>query len=904
MISRRAMLRHYHQITAKKSCKNSLIKSRRHTSWERNHQTVSTLARDGTDHNSAVVAAVVMTAAALTSSWNEFSDQTSIATGANISSSRICQCDAVSNPSVPIHRSPTNRKPVHSNSQPRNVMVHRLRSSRGRNLNEKYNVDWKTVLGEGAYGSVHPARLAATGEKVALKKITKRYTNTSSFCRETDALLRIYNNGGHPNISGLRDMYEDYDHYYLVMDLVSGGEMFDHLINFGAYSEADAARLMREVASALAFLHGVGVIHADLKPENLLLCSKKREDGTVKIIDFGCALVMKDNVDDNDCQNETSYEDDLSLKGRLSDWIGKLQENTVHNADSKELQFTGTTAYWPPERFSTKSFPDAATDMWAVGIILFIMLTGVHPFDLTGVATDAEIEEQIKKDPSAPITPALTSHLSPSAIDLIKRLFTKDPNERISADEMLSHPWIGGNEATTEIIEKSDEKLSKFKDLKAIIEAGIFSILVEQGSRDMLLSEYTPQMMYKDDRGKLRGAGGKRSEPATSVLKRAFEVFDSEGKGFVSADDMGRVVNTFTGQKLSEKEKKDMLAATTQGHEDDSSDTMSAGLSLSKFSTVFAGLKHKHYPRGHIIFHAGDEGDTMYFINSGKVEIQTRKGQLVHILRHGDFFGEGSLLEVNNKRFSTAKCATPVDVIKIKRSDFEKYINNSQLAKNTLKFRWKARTLADAKALIRLQTNLKTRLFHKGDVVYKEGDKGNSMFFVDEETGGDLDVKHGDVIVHKYMQGESFGESSLLLERPRSSTVTCASDTCYLHEMMNNDFMEFLETSPDTKAMLLNMCRKRLFKKAVKSYSLTHKRGFSNEDLTKAFQEADLDRSGDLGLDEVRKLMHAMDPSIREDDIVELMKFIDVDEDGKLNFDDFKRLFRSFSFDSHEEAYQ
>ena len=99
------------------------------------------------------------------------------------------------------------------------------------------------------------------------------------------------------------------------------------------------------------------------------------------------------------------------------------------------------------------------------------------------------------------------------------------------------------------------------------------------------------------------------------------------------------------------------------------------------------------------------------------------------------------------------------------------------------------------------------------------------------------------------------------------------------------------------------MCRKRLFKKAVKSFSLNNKRGFSNEDLTKAFQEADIDHSGDLGLDEVRKLMHAMDPTIKEKDIVELMKFIDSDEDGKLNFEDFKRLFRSFTFESYEEAY-
>jgi hypothetical protein len=138
----------------------------------------------------------------------------------------------------------------------RNVMLNRLRSAAGRDLHSKYNVDWKTVLGEGAYGSVHPARLACTGEKVALKKISKRHTNSSAFRNETAALLRIYDNGGHPNISGLRDMYEDYSHFFLILDLIKGGEMFDHLSKEGAYSEADSARLIFEVASALAFLHG------------------------------------------------------------------------------------------------------------------------------------------------------------------------------------------------------------------------------------------------------------------------------------------------------------------------------------------------------------------------------------------------------------------------------------------------------------------------------------------------------------------------------------------------------------------------------------------------------------------------------------------------------------------------
>ncbi len=84
-----------------------------------------------------------------------------------------------------------------------------------------------------------------------------------------------------------RDIYEDYSHYYLVLDLISGGEMFDHLINDGPFSEADAARLIRETASALMFLHGIGVLHADLKPENLMLCSAKRVHGTIKVVSTG-----------------------------------------------------------------------------------------------------------------------------------------------------------------------------------------------------------------------------------------------------------------------------------------------------------------------------------------------------------------------------------------------------------------------------------------------------------------------------------------------------------------------------------------------------------------------------------------------------------------------------------------
>ena len=105
-----------------------------------------------------------------------------------------------------------------------------------------------------------------TGEKRALKMIPKSFTDEDSFQKEMDALLRVRESGSHPNICVLKESFEKRGNYYLVMDLISGGEVFDQLAENGAYSEADAARLVRETASAMAYLHGVGLVHADLKP--------------------------------------------------------------------------------------------------------------------------------------------------------------------------------------------------------------------------------------------------------------------------------------------------------------------------------------------------------------------------------------------------------------------------------------------------------------------------------------------------------------------------------------------------------------------------------------------------------------------------------------------------------------
>lgn len=261
-------------------------------------------------------------------------------------------------------------------------------------------------------------------------------------------------------------------------------------------------------------------------------------------------------------------------------------------------------------------------------------------------------------------------------------------------------------------------------------------------------------------------------------MKLVFDVFDEDGKGYVTGADIGRLVTEHTGEVLS-SERTDEFLKSQSGES-----SSAAAVDLSDFSKLFKGLKHKHYPRGHFLFRAGDEGSSMYFLTSGKIEIQTRKGQLVSILRSGDFFGEGSLLE-RARRFTTAKCATPVDVLEIKREDFDRYTRTSSETRHELKRKWRARSLEYAKNLVRLEQHVKTRTLKKGEVVYSEGDVGSSMFRVDDSGQGmhkagdflilallwftsflivsctvdsELEVLHGETPVHRYLPGDSFGE--------------------------------------------------------------------------------------------------------------------------------------------------
>jgi Protein kinase domain len=121
-------------------------------------------------------------------------------------------------------------------------------------LEARYEIDWKQPLGEGTFGKVFKGVDRRTGERVAVKQIFKKLTDNESFQREMEALLRVRQARGHPNICGMRENFDEGEYYYLVLDLIDGGELFDYLIEQGAFSEYEASRLVREVASALAFM--------------------------------------------------------------------------------------------------------------------------------------------------------------------------------------------------------------------------------------------------------------------------------------------------------------------------------------------------------------------------------------------------------------------------------------------------------------------------------------------------------------------------------------------------------------------------------------------------------------------------------------------------------------------------
>jgi len=711
----------------------------------------------------------------------------------------------------------------------------------------KYDVNFNAPpLGEGGFGAVYLAIDKNTGEKLALKKIDKMLTDNDTFLKEMRALLHIKAYGGHPHISALREYFEEGDYYYLILDLVSGGEMFDHLVTLGAYSEADAARLLREVASAMAFLHGIGVVHGDLKPENLMLSTSKSSDCVIKVVDFGCADVL---------QIMEEYYDYLIQDFDYKD-VMLLQRAQKARYDANQVVEISTPAYSPPEVIKgTKKHP--STDMWAIGVILYIMLTGLHPFDFSGQSTDAQMARRIVEHEAPPLRDSpVTSHLSDSALDVIERLMSWDDNTRLTAQQMLDHPWIRGETAKTDIIADSDKKLSLFRKFRTKLEAKIFADILSW-------SNPTPE------EGQIGNNNGAATDirQKTSLLERAFQNLDLDKKGFLDSNDLISI----TGDDDD-----------GGGHEHDDK----TNISLSDFSNLLSeNMKNVYFSKGQTAYNEGDSGNHMYFINSGVIQVATKDGSCKQ-RRQGDFFGEGALLHPKAQRSATITCLTPVHAIQVSREYFEKYLASDTGLKTDLREKDKLRKRQRAKAILRLQSDLKSEYKSKGDFLFKEGESGDELYILEHGT---VDVQIQGNTVFSIGEGGICGEYSVIMGKPRNCDAVCTSPTCKVLTMKTRDFYALLDSSSTTIGCLREMCLRREVRKAL--VRKLRKKFPSVSDLKEAFDAADTDSSGIVSVSELEELLLTYDPTFKPEDIQELFHSMGLDKKSGVCFSEFKKIF-------------
>ncbi|XP_046379252.1 calcium/calmodulin-dependent protein kinase type II delta chain-like isoform X10 [Haliotis rufescens] len=287
----------------------------------------------------------------------------------------------------------------------------------------------KEELGKGAFSIVRRCVQKATGLEFAAKIInTKKLSARDHQKLEREA--RICRLLKHPNIVRLHDSIQDEGFHYLVFDLVTGGELFEDIVAREFYSEADASHCMQQILESVNYCHLHGIVHRDLKPENLLLPSKpenlllasKAKGAAVKLADFGLAI---------------------EVQGDQQAWFG----------------FAGTPGYLSPEVLRKDPY-GKPVDIWACGVILYILLVGYPPFwDEDQHRLYAQIKAGAYDYPSPE-----WDTVTPEAKNLINSMLTVNPAKRITASEALKHPWICQRERVASVVHRQEtvDCLKKF----------------------------------------------------------------------------------------------------------------------------------------------------------------------------------------------------------------------------------------------------------------------------------------------------------------------------------------------------------------------------------------------------------------------------------------------------------
>lgn len=296
--------------------------------------------------------------------------------------------------------------------------------------------------------------------------------------------------------------------------------------------------------------------------------------------------------------------------------------------------------------------------------------------------------------------------------------------------------------------------------------------------------------------------------------------------------------------------------------------------------------KNIFLPAGHVLFKEGDKGDTMYFINSGRVEVSTKEG-FKATTEQGDFFGEGVLLNKQGRRNATIKCITPLHAIEIGRDYFDKYLSGGFETELALRERDRLRRQNRAEDILRLQHRVFDNTIEKGDYIYMKGEEGSDIFFLED---GVIDINVDGHSVYTVRAGELLGEYATIFGRPRNTSAQCVSNHCKLQIMKPKDFESIMKSNPSVRDGLRDVASRREFKKALvyatkKDFPSTEKK------LKEAFEAIDDDGSGEIDLSEVDVLLRKMDNTFTDNDIAHIMNSLDLDGAGTIEWTEFKRVF-------------
>uniref|UniRef100_UPI00398F1B81 calcium/calmodulin-dependent protein kinase type II subunit gamma isoform X1 n=1 Tax=Pristiophorus japonicus TaxID=55135 RepID=UPI00398F1B81 len=275
-------------------------------------------------------------------------------------------------------------------------------------------------LGKGAFSVVRRCVKLSTGQEYAAKIInTKKLSARDHQKLEREA--RICRLLKHPNIVRLHDSISEEGFHYLIFDLVTGGELFEDIVAREYYSEADASQCIHQILESVNHIHQHDIVHRDLKPENLLLASKCKS-AAVKLADFGLAI---------------------EVQGDQQAWFG----------------FAGTPGYLSPEVLRKDPY-GKPVDIWACGVILYILLVGYPPF---WDEDQHKLYQQIKAGAYDFPSPEWDT-VTPEAKNLINQMLTINPAKRITATEALKHPWVCQRSTVASMMHRQEtvECLRKF----------------------------------------------------------------------------------------------------------------------------------------------------------------------------------------------------------------------------------------------------------------------------------------------------------------------------------------------------------------------------------------------------------------------------------------------------------